>query len=177
MPTNVYAAGFLESSAFGALIALLAVPVTAWVTVWVTKRTEKADLQNRLRDALEAVVTMRESVSQTQRSLYREAIEYSTGPPQGGPPEAFFDAKAAYYTLCSELLNAIRRIRLLTLDAAILQPLTELETICSEDSRQGIVHFSGRDDSTETWNALRNRTTKAFDDLEHAGNEAVAAKP
>jgi hypothetical protein len=34
--------------------------------------------------------------------------------------------------------------------------------------------FAGHDDSTDTWNELKNRTTKAFDDLEHATNQAVA---
>ena len=164
---------FIQSPAFGALLALLGTLITLGGTLLVANRTRGQQRKESLREALQAVLRQRHSLADNQERLYRPAFERLQA--RSITVDEFYEARDPYYDQCKELQLATATVRLFTKDADTGSARDQVDAICRDRLGDPITYGGREDGGTDQRTELKNATASAFDALQSAAQRILAA--
>lgn len=165
----------LAGTVVGGLIALAGVGLAQFVSAMIAHNNRGAAIQDKLRDAVAAILLMRETTLKQQKDFFVASDEYWQGANKQAALPGFANARDAYYKQCDEVAHTIIPARLLTRDANIVAALGELADITGKDHREDPGRQGKADDGVDANRAMQGRTEGAFDQLEEATRSVLLA--
>ncbi len=157
--------GAIASTWIGAGSALAGALIGFGGSFLSLRRTQAADYKKSLREAVEGVLTLRESLQSAQQGLFVAGVQRLDV--RETSLDEFYTHRDIYYDLCRDVLHACITVKLLTGDSKTVSALRELERICGNKHRGDPIIHGGRS-LTEEGTALKNQTADAFDALQRA---------
>jgi hypothetical protein len=141
---------------------------TQVVSAKIARRNRRAALQDKLRDAISAMLELRGGIRRGQKDFFIASSDYWDGPDKQAALPVLFAERDAYYQACDEIQRAITGVRFLTNDKQITAALRELGGITDKGHREDPGKNGRADDGVDSNRELQERTDNCFNKLEEA---------
>jgi hypothetical protein len=158
----------LGGTVIGGLIALAGVGVAQFVAAMIARNNRAATVQDKLRDAVSAILVMRQTTLALQKDFFDASDEYWQGADKQAAVPGEQASRRAYYQHCDQVAHAVIPAKLLTREADLIGALAELSDVTGKEHREDPGKHGRADDGVDANRALQARIEAAFDQLEEA---------